>query len=158
MYQYSSLTEEIINVFYTVYNTLGVGFTERVYAQAVCTELHKQGLAVQQEVPVAVYYGGAQVGSHTLGVLVEKKVFVDISTAETLHTEDAARMTNVLNATEVEVGLLLGFCRTPQVKSKVIENAHKPALKAAPRHGTIENGLGQHAQNLSEHGTLHHQS
>ena len=44
---HADLTEIIIKSFYKVYNTLGYGFLERVYENALAFELKKNGLGVK---------------------------------------------------------------------------------------------------------------
>jgi len=54
-YKHSELTGEIINAFYQVYNTLGYGFLEKVYENALVHELRKRGYEVLQQMSVKVY-------------------------------------------------------------------------------------------------------
>jgi GxxExxY protein len=44
-----ALTEAIIGCTYTVANTLGNGFLEKVYENALAHELKKKGLKVEQQ-------------------------------------------------------------------------------------------------------------
>jgi GxxExxY protein len=57
-YKHTDLTDKIIKAFYIGYNTLGYGFLEKVYRNAMTFELRKQGLAVNPEAPIRVYYEG----------------------------------------------------------------------------------------------------
>ncbi|MBI3243518.1 MAG: GxxExxY protein [Chloroflexi bacterium] len=50
--KYEELTEAIINAFYYVYNTLGYGFLEKVYRNALIHELRKRGYQVEAQVPM----------------------------------------------------------------------------------------------------------
>ena len=43
---HADVTEEIIKCFYKVYNTLGYGFLEKVYENALAFELRKSDLIV----------------------------------------------------------------------------------------------------------------
>lgn len=43
------LTREIIGSFYDVYNSLGYGFLEKVYENALVLELQEKGLQVEQQ-------------------------------------------------------------------------------------------------------------
>ncbi len=54
--QHEELTKIIIGCAYTVHNTLGAGFLEKVYENALCLELKKQGLDAIQQLPIKVYY------------------------------------------------------------------------------------------------------
>jgi len=56
------LTARIIGCAMKVSNTLGVGFLEKVYENALVVELARAGLAVQQQTPVKVTYEGVIVG------------------------------------------------------------------------------------------------
>jgi GxxExxY protein len=56
MLLHQDTTEIIIKAFYNVYNTLGYGFLERVYENAMMIELRKMGLNVQRQVPIKVFY------------------------------------------------------------------------------------------------------
>ena len=48
-FKHSELTEKIIKAFYKIYNTLGFGFLEKVYENAMCIELRAMGLFVEKQ-------------------------------------------------------------------------------------------------------------
>jgi GxxExxY protein len=57
------LSRDIIQDFYTVYNTLGYGFLESVYEKALKLELENSSrLLVERQWPINVYYKEQQVG------------------------------------------------------------------------------------------------
>lgn len=43
-FKYKELTENIIKIFYRVYNKLGYGFLEKIYENAMMIELKKEGV------------------------------------------------------------------------------------------------------------------
>jgi GxxExxY protein len=53
-YRHEETTRVIIGAAYSVYNTLGSGFLEKVYENALALELAEQGLTVEQQRPIAV--------------------------------------------------------------------------------------------------------
>ncbi len=59
---HSNLTDKIIKCFYTVYNTLGFGFLEKVYENAMMIELTKAGLKAEKQKPIKVHYDEHLVG------------------------------------------------------------------------------------------------
>jgi GxxExxY protein len=61
-YKHTNITELIIKAFYKVYNTLGYGFLEKVYKNALAIELQKLELEVSPEARILVYYEGKVVG------------------------------------------------------------------------------------------------
>jgi GxxExxY protein len=60
--KYEEITERIIQGFFSVYNSLGVGFLEKVYENALRVELIERGLAVRQQAPIQVTYHGQTIG------------------------------------------------------------------------------------------------
>ena len=55
-FKHSDVTEKIIKCFYKVYNTLGYGFLEKVYENAMYIELKRLGLFVVKQKQIIVYY------------------------------------------------------------------------------------------------------
>lgn len=124
-YLHTDITEKILRAFYKVYNTLGFGFLEKVYSRALMIELRREGLEVLREHPIDVYYDDFKVGQYFADLIVENKVIVEIKAAEGLCPEHDAQLINYLKATEIEVGLLLNFGKTPEKRRKVLSTSFK---------------------------------
>jgi GxxExxY protein len=122
-YKHSELTNAIINAFYHVYNTLGYGFLEKVYENALAYELRKRGYRVCQQAPIAVRYDGVVVGEYFADLGVEDAVIVELKAAKAIVPEHEAQLINYLKATDIDVGLLLNFGPQPQVRRKIYETA-----------------------------------
>jgi len=125
IYQHRELTDAIICCFYTVYNTLGFGFLEKVYENALLLELVKRQITASPQWPITVYYGVIPVGDYCADILVENKVIVEVKAVKSLAPEHEAQLLNYLRATEIEVGLLLNFGTLPQIKRRSYENIRK---------------------------------
>ena len=126
--KHKGITEQIIKAFYTVYNSLGYGFLEKVYENALAIELRKLGLKVVPQARIVVYYDGQQVGEYSADLLVEDAVIVELKATRDLVAANEAQLLNYLKATAYEVGLLLNFGPRPQVKRKVYDNERKGSL------------------------------
>ncbi|NOZ29078.1 MAG: GxxExxY protein [Chloroflexi bacterium] len=124
-YKHSRLTSAIINAFYHVYNTLGYGFLEKVYENALAHELRSRGFDVIQQAPIRVHYDGIVVGEYYADLLINGLVIVELKAAEAIAPEHEAQLLNYLKATEIEVGLLLNFGPEPQVRRKIYETARR---------------------------------
>ncbi len=61
---HSEITEKIIKAFFKVYNTLGYGFLEKVYENALVIELQKMGFNISQQYNIKVYYDMKMVGDY----------------------------------------------------------------------------------------------
>jgi GxxExxY protein len=124
-YKYSELTEQIIGVFYEVYNELGFGFLEKVYEEAMALALKERGLAVQQQVPVPVWFHGQAIGTYDADLVVNGIVLLELKACRALDSSHEAQLLHYLRSTEIEVGLLLNFGPRPQVRRFAFENERK---------------------------------
>jgi GxxExxY protein len=123
MLKHEEITEKIIKGYFEVYNTLGYGFLERVYENALVRELSDAGLSVKRQHPIAVEYKGQLVGEYCADLLVESAVIVELKAAEALREEHEFQLLNYLKATGIEVGLLLNFGKKPQFKRKIFSRS-----------------------------------
>ena len=122
---YEDKTELIIKAFYKVYNTLGYGFLEKVYHNAMLIELDENGLDVKSQYPIKVFYEGNMVGEYYADIIVDDCIIIENKVAEILKEEHEFQLINYLKATEIEVGLLLNFGKKPSFKRKYFTNDRK---------------------------------
>jgi len=118
-------TSEMLKCFYKVYNTLGFGFLEKVYENALYLEMVNQGLTCNKQVPITVFYKGIAVGEYYADIIVENRIILELKAAETLVEEHELQLINYLKATRIEIGLLLNFGKEPQVRRKIFTNDRK---------------------------------
>ena len=123
--KYKALTEKIIKIFYKVYNTLGYGFLERIYENAMMIELKREDIPAFSQYAIKVFYENEIVGEYFADILVDDKVIIEIKAARNLALENEAQLLNYLKATDKEVGLLLNFGPKPEIKRKVFDNLRK---------------------------------
>ena len=119
---HKDITSQIIKGFYRVYNTLGYGFLEKVYENALYIEIIEMGLYCEKQCPIQVYYSDKKVGQYFADLIVENSVIVEIKSGEVLAKEHEYQLINYLKATEIEVGLLLNFGKEPEFRRKVFTN------------------------------------
>jgi GxxExxY protein len=123
--KHQTLTEDIIKVFYRVYNALGYGFLEKVYENSMMIEFEKENLPAAQQLPINVIYENEIVGHYFADMIVDEKVIIEIKAKKCLMPEDTAQLLNYLKATDKEVGLLLNFGPKPEISRKVFDNNKK---------------------------------
>ena len=119
------ITDKVLKAFYKVYNELGFGFLEKVYENALFLELKLMGLECDKQRPVKVYYNGQKVGEYFADIIVEDCIILELKAAEGLVEEHELQLINYLKATEIAVGLLLNFGKTPAFKRKIFANERK---------------------------------
>jgi GxxExxY protein len=126
------ITNLIIKGYYIVYNALGYGFLEKVYANALAIELRKLGLTVVREAPISIYYDGSLVGEYYADLLVNNTVLVELKAVSELRREHEAQLLNYLKATRYEVGLLMNFGPTPKFERRIYDNDLKGSMRWLP--------------------------
>ena len=107
------LTHSVIGAFYQVYNALGFGFLEHVYALALERELRDRGHHVRREVYVPVLYKGEELAKQRIDMLVDDRLVVEAKSTKELHRTAQRQVYDYLCATRLEVGLLLHFGPEP---------------------------------------------
>jgi len=121
-YKHSEISEMIIGAAYDVHNTLGSGFLEKVYQNALLIELKLQGLSAEAEKPITVHYRGEVVGNYIADIVVEDKIIVEVKAIKALSEIHEVQLVNYLTATGIEIGLLLNFGKSVEVKRRIKES------------------------------------
>jgi len=130
--KHADLTERIIAAFYRVHNTLGWGFLEKVYHNALLHELGKRGLPVETKKRYDVFYDRVLVGEYFADVVAEGLVILELKSVEQLATAHEAQLLNYLKASGVQVGLLLNFGPKPQLRRKAYDHGQPGPDEPSP--------------------------
>ncbi len=122
---HKELTDEIIRVFYDVYNELGYGFLEKVYQNSLYIELKSRGFEVESQRQIKVHYKNIAVGEYYADLIVNNLIILELKAADALVKEHEWQLINYLKGTNIEVGLLLNFGLKPGFCRKIFENSRK---------------------------------
>ncbi len=135
------LSDKILKAYYTVHHTLGYGFLEKVYENAMIIELRKAGLACATQKPIKVYYSGEEVGNYFADILVEDTIILELK-ATPLVEEHTYQLLNYLKATDIEIGILLSFGKEPKFIRKIFTNDRKNMIETQnTRNNTEYHGI-----------------
>ena len=115
------VSEKIIGAAYKVSNSLGAGFLEKVYENALAHQLRKDGMKIEQQRPIKVYYDDVVVGEYFADLIVAGTVIVELKTAKRIEDIHLAQTLNYLKATGLKLGLILNFGK-PRVEIKRVVN------------------------------------
>jgi len=94
-----------------VHNTLGAGFLERIYENAIMIKLKKHRLKAAQQEPIKVHFEGEIVGEYFADILVEDKVILEIKCIEKITDVHRAQVINYLKATGLRLGIIVNFSK-----------------------------------------------
>lgn len=122
MFLYEDLTNNIINSAIEVHKELGVGFLEKVYENALVSELRNRGLNVEQQKTVLVYYKGQEVGYYYADIVVESSIIIELKVAKVMEPIFVTQLLNYLKGSDMYLGLLLNFDYTKLQVKRVINS------------------------------------
>ena len=106
----NELSYKIRGAIFKVYNTLGPGLLESVYEAALCYQLKKDGLKVDNQVKVDVVYDGKVLPvDYRIDILVDDKVVIELKSVESLLPVHHKQLLTYLKLTKKKVGLLVNF-------------------------------------------------
>lgn len=105
----AELTHSIIGAFYEVYNELGSGLLESVYALALQWELRARGHLVKREVWTDVFYKGIPIARQRIDMIVDGAVVIEIKATGQLPAFARRQLLNYLTVTKFDLGLILHF-------------------------------------------------
>ena len=80
----SALTYAIIGAAIEVHRTLGPGFLEAVYEEALCVEMRSRSIPFARQVDIRVDYKGVNVGSGRIDLLVDDTVIVELKAVDAI--------------------------------------------------------------------------
>jgi GxxExxY protein len=103
------LCGQVIGAAMKVHSTLGPGFLESVYQNALIWELRKSGFKEEAERPIGVHYDGQIVGAFTADLLVNDSLIVELKAIQSLAKAHEVQLVNYLVATRVDEGLVVNF-------------------------------------------------
>ncbi len=122
-----NLTKNILKCCFEVMNTLGSGFLESVYKNALIISMTESGLKVRTDKSFEVKFHNRKIGIFIPDLIVEEEVILELKCCEYLLSEHQAQLINYLKVTNVEVGMLVNFGR----RRLEYKRLHHPAYPAA---------------------------
>ena len=104
-----SLSEAIIECIIEVHRTLGPGFLESIYQNALEIELRRRHLKIEREKELTIRYRDEIVGRHRLDLVVEDSVIIELKTVDDLSKAYYAQVRSYLAASNIALGILVNF-------------------------------------------------
>lgn len=113
---HGATTQRVIGACYEVYNELGWGYAEIVYANALEIVLRERGVPYARESELRVHFRGCTVGDFRADFIVEALVMVELKARSRLQPSHEAQLINYLRGSGLEVGLLFNFGEKPELR------------------------------------------
>jgi GxxExxY protein len=118
----NGLSERIIGAAQAVSTALGPGFLEKVYENALCWELRKANLRIDQQRVFDVVYDGRIVGEYIPDLLVADSIIVEVKAAQSIDAAHRSQCLNYLRSTDLHLGLVLNFGRRRLEVARIVND------------------------------------
>jgi GxxExxY protein len=106
----NKLTEKVIGLAIKVHKTLGPGFLESVYRDALAYELKKAGIPFEKEKAMPVKYEEIYLDTgFRTDLFVDEQLIVETKAISKLNRIDVAQTINYLKISNLQIGLLINF-------------------------------------------------
>lgn len=108
-HEFEALSGRILEAAVAVHKTLGPGFLESVYQNAMEVALRHRELPFEAQKEIHVFFEGEDVGLHKLDLVVGAEIVVELKAVKAFEDIHYAQVKSYLKATGHRVGLLLNF-------------------------------------------------
>tara|TARA_Y100000389_G_C17345028_1_gene455396 strand:+ start:515 stop:874 length:360 start_codon:yes stop_codon:yes gene_type:complete len=102
-----------------IYTTLGPGYSERVYHNAMEVLLRKNGIAYESERIVPISFEGHVIGNLRADIIVNNEQVLEFKTIKSLTDQSETQALNYLNLTGLHCAYLINFSPFPGKKVEV---------------------------------------
>lgn len=109
---YPELSYTIMAIAFDVHNTLGPGFTENIYEQAMVCEFQARSIAYEQQKVINVFYKGKPIGIYRLDLVIEDQIILELKAVDQITDLHRTQLRSYLKATGLQLGIVLNFSNT----------------------------------------------
>jgi len=109
MLEHRELSDRIIGAAIHVHRTLGPGFLEKIYEEALCLALRQRGIRFARQYAIDVFFEGVKVGEHHLDLFVDTEMVVELKAVKAIEGAHFATVRSYLRAVGKQHGLILNF-------------------------------------------------
>jgi GxxExxY protein len=119
--EHEELTDKIIAAAIEVHKSLGPGFLESVYENALSIEFESCDIPYKKQCEIPIFYKNQEIGKHRLDMFVFNKFVVELKAIKEVANEHFAVVRSYLKATEQKHGLILNFSKpTLEIKRVIL--------------------------------------
>ena len=115
----NDLSERVIGAAIEVHRSLGPGFLEAFYEEALCIELTVRGVGYERQFPVSVLYRNQEIGSHRLDLLIEGRLVLELKAVKEIDPIHFSVVRSYMKASNATSGIIINFHSMPLTIKRV---------------------------------------
>jgi GxxExxY protein len=117
--QDEDLSQEIIGAAIEVHRSLGPGFLESLYEEALCIELDNLRIPYERQKTLEIRYLNHKIGEHRLDLLVDGRLVVELKAIQSLDPIHFSTVRSYMKALGLESGIIINFSSMPMTVKRV---------------------------------------
>ncbi len=117
--QDEELSQEIIGAAIEVHRSLGPGFLESLYEEALCIELDNLGIPYERQKTLEIRYRDHKIGEHRLDLLIASKLVVELKAVKEIEPIHFTIVRSYVKASNATSGIILNFSTMPLTIKRV---------------------------------------
>ncbi|MFZ0435938.1 MAG: GxxExxY protein [Chthoniobacterales bacterium] len=117
--QDEDLSQEIIGAAIEVHRSLGPGFLESLYEEALCIELDNLGIPYERQKTLEIRYRNHKIGEHRLDLLIASKLVVELKAVKEIEPIHFTIVRSYVKASNATSGIILNFSTMPLTIKRV---------------------------------------
>lgn len=111
-----------------IYSTLGPGFSERVYHNAMEVILRESGVSYETERIIPIVFKGHTIGNLRADIIIEKTTVVELKSVKNINDVMVSQARNYLNLLNLHEAYLVNFPPSPNAEPEVIRVSREPEM------------------------------
>ena len=113
------LSDRVIGAAIEVHRSLGPGFLESFYEEALCIARSLRGTGCEHHYPVTVLYRDQEIGSHRLDLLIEGRLVVELKTVQEIDPIHFSVVRSYVKACNASSAIIMNFHSMPLTINRV---------------------------------------
>ncbi len=110
--QFEEISSRVISSAITVHKTLGSGFLESIYQNALEIQLFDDKINFEKQKQINIYFHEILVGTHVIDLLINNEMVIELKAVKELTNFHIAQVISYLKATGLKVALILNFSKS----------------------------------------------
>ena len=108
-YLYQEESKKIVDACRKVWNQFGGAFKESIVDKALTLALKDNGLSIEDQKRIEVYFNGKKVGTYVIDKVVNNAIIIEMKCKKFVTVEDKKQFWYYLKASQYKVGYLINF-------------------------------------------------
>ena len=113
------LSQRTIGAAIEVHRSLGPGFLESFYEEALCIELDILGIPYERQKTIEITYRNRKIGEHRLDLLIDRKLVVELKAVKEIDPIHFTVVRSYVKAAKANSGIILNFSTMPLTIKRV---------------------------------------